>query len=124
MAEQENPMRKIITRCWDDEAFKERLLADPAATLRAEGVQISEGVTVNVVIDTEDVQTLVIPAPERALSDAEIAAVASGGSCIRSLSQSMDTICRDTRSCVGSRSLVKDVCDYGCYDLVCWDQPI
>ena len=41
MAEQENPMRKIITRCWDDEAFKERLLADPAATLAAEGVQLS-----------------------------------------------------------------------------------
>ena len=35
MPEQENAMQNIITRCWEDEAFKERLLADPAATLRA-----------------------------------------------------------------------------------------
>ena len=37
MAEQENPLQRVITKCWDDEAFKERLLADPAATLAARG---------------------------------------------------------------------------------------
>ena len=40
MSETGNPMHKVITKCWEDEAFKARLLADPAATLAAEGVQV------------------------------------------------------------------------------------
>ena len=79
MAEQENPLQKVITKCWDDEAFKERLLADPAATLAAEGMQVPEGVTVNVAVDSKDVRTLVIPLPPTAgLSDAELDQVAGG----------------------------------------------
>ena len=75
----ENPMQGIITKCWDDEAFKERLLADPAATLAAEGVQIPEGVTVNVAVDAEDVRTLVIPLPPTGeLGDAELAEISAG----------------------------------------------
>ena len=31
MSERDNPMQKVITKCWEDEAFKKRLLADPAA---------------------------------------------------------------------------------------------
>ena len=84
MAEQENPLEKVITKCWDDEAFKERLLADPAATLAAEGMQVPEGVTINVAVDAEDVRTLVIPLPPTAgLSDAELDQVAGGSwSCV------------------------------------------
>ena len=84
MPEQENPLQKIITKCWEDEAFKARLLADPAATLAAEGMQVPEGVTVNVAVDSKDVRTLVIPLPPTAgLSDAELDQVAGGtwGSC-------------------------------------------
>ena len=78
MAEQENPMQKIITKCWEDEAFKERLLADPAATLAAEGVQVPEGVTINVAVDSEDVRTLVIPLPPTAeLGDVELDSIAA-----------------------------------------------
>ena len=83
MAAQENPLQKVITKCWEDEAFKERLLADPAATLAAEGVEIPKGMTVNVAVDSEDVRTLVIPLPPSgALSDRELSAVA-GGICTR-----------------------------------------
>ena len=79
MSEADNPMQKVITKCWGDEVFKERLLADPAATLKAEGVQVPEGITVNVAVDTEDVRTLVIPlAPAGAMSDGELTAVAGG----------------------------------------------
>ena len=79
MTEQENPLQKIIIKCWEDEAFKEMLLADPAATLAAEGVEVPEGVTVNVAVDAEDVRTLVIPLPPiGALSDGELTAVTGG----------------------------------------------
>jgi len=79
MAEQEDPLQKIITKCWEDEAFKARLLADPAATLAAEGMQVPEGITVNVAVDTEDVRTLVIPLPPTGeLSDAALDTVDGG----------------------------------------------
>ena len=79
MAEQDNPLQKVITRCWEDEAFKAQLLADPAATLAAEGVQVPEGVTINVAVDAEDVRTLVIPLPPTmALGDEELASVSAG----------------------------------------------
>ncbi len=80
--DQEDPLQRVITRCWDDEAFKARLLADPATTLRAEGVEIPEGVTVNVAVDSKDVRTLVIPLPPTAgLSDAELDQVAGAAWC-------------------------------------------
>ena len=76
MNDQEDPLQRVITRCWDDEAFKARLLADPATTLRAEGV------TVNVAVDSKDVRTLVIPLPPTAgLSDAELDQVAGAAWC-------------------------------------------
>ena len=87
MAEQDNPMQKVITKCWEDEAFKERLLADPAATLAAEGVQVPEGVTINVAVDSADVRTLVIPPPPTTeLGDVELDSIAAAdgsapGSC-------------------------------------------
>ena len=84
MAEQENPLQRIISKCWEDDAFKERLLDDPATTLAAEGVQIPEGITVNVVVDTDDVRTLVIPLPPTTeLGDVELDAItaAAWGGC-------------------------------------------
>jgi len=81
--EQENPLQRIVTRCWDDEAFKERLLADPAATLAAEGVKVPEGMTVNVAVDSETVRTLVIPLPRAgALGDGELFAMSGGAGTI------------------------------------------
>jgi hypothetical protein len=73
-------MLGVITKCWEDEAFKERLQADPAATLAEAGVEVPAGVTVRVAVDTEDVRTLVIPPPPTAaLSDAELEAAVGGG---------------------------------------------
>ena len=79
MAEQGNPLQKVITKCWEDEAFKERLLADPAATLAAEGLQIPEGMNIKVAVDAADVRTLVIPLPPATeLGDAELDSLAAG----------------------------------------------
>ena len=57
----ENPMQKIIARCWEDEEFKKRLMADPAKILGAEGVSVPDGVSIRVVEDTDQVRTLIIP---------------------------------------------------------------
>jgi hypothetical protein len=73
-----SPMQRVIAKCWEDDAFKERLLADPAGTLAAEGVEIPEGVTVNVAVDTEATRTLVIPWEHSALGDAALADVYGG----------------------------------------------
>jgi len=79
MGAHENPMQRIIAKCWEDEAFKARLLADPAATLEAEGVEVPEGVTINVVEDTAQVHNLVIPAQPGRLEDAALDAIAAAG---------------------------------------------
>ena len=34
MTEQANLHQQIIAKCWADDAFKQRLLADPAGTLK------------------------------------------------------------------------------------------
>ncbi|MEI6452653.1 MAG: NHLP leader peptide family RiPP precursor [Actinomycetes bacterium] len=88
MTAQEDPWGGIVAKCWEDEAFKARLLADPAATLREEGVELPKGVTVSVALDSEDVRTLVIPrSPSLALTDEELAIVAGSHGC---LPQSLD----------------------------------
>jgi hypothetical protein len=70
---------KIAVKCWEDGSFKERLRADPAAILAAEGLQIPEGVHVHIVFDSEDSLTLVLPmAPARELRDADLDGVAGG----------------------------------------------
>ena len=40
MKEQDKTMSEVIAKCWADEGFKQRLLADPMATLKAEGLEI------------------------------------------------------------------------------------
>lgn len=73
-------MQGVITKCWEDEAFKERLVADPAATLAEEGLEIPKGVTVNVAVDSEGMRTLVVPRPpSRGVPDEALDQVLGGG---------------------------------------------
>ena len=91
MAESGDSLQKVITKCWDDEAFKERLLADPAATLAAEGVEVPEGVTIRVAVDTEEVRTLVIPAAPSELGDWELDRLGiAAGNCATDCATQMD----------------------------------
>ncbi|TWB15513.1 putative ribosomally synthesized peptide [Nitrospirillum amazonense] len=69
---------KIIAKAWADDAFKARLLADPAAVLTAEGVEVPAGITFRVVEDTAVTQTLVLPARPTEMSDADLGGVAGG----------------------------------------------
>ena len=59
--EQDKKIGKIIAKAWADDAFKKKLLADPAATLKAEGVELSQGSEVRVLENTDKVFHLVIP---------------------------------------------------------------
>jgi hypothetical protein len=54
-AEQAKKMSQLVAKCWSDESFKRKLLADPAATLRAEGVplEVPAGVSVKALENTE-----------------------------------------------------------------------
>jgi hypothetical protein len=79
MTTAENPMQKIITRCWEDEAFKKRLMADPAKILGAEGVSVQDGVSIRVVEDTEQVRTLIIPPAPSHLDDDQLKGITGGG---------------------------------------------
>ncbi len=78
MNDQAKQYQQLIAKCWADDAFKQRLLADPAGTLTAEGMAVPEGVTVRVVEDTAQAVTLVIPTRPTELTD-EALAVGGGG---------------------------------------------
>jgi len=78
---QSKKMNQIIAKCWSDERFKQKLLTDPAATLKAEGVTVPEGVSVTALENTDKVLYLVVPAKPMDLSDNELDNVAGGTSC-------------------------------------------
>jgi len=60
---------RVIAKAWADEDFKNALKADPKAALRSQGIEVPEGVTLNVFENSEDVINLVLPKlPEMALA--------------------------------------------------------
>ena len=73
---------QVIARATKDEAFRQRLAADPRAVLAGEyNVHIPESVRVRVIEDSADTVSIVLPAAENAvqdLSDEELEAAAGG----------------------------------------------
>ncbi|TWB15511.1 putative ribosomally synthesized peptide [Nitrospirillum amazonense] len=63
---------KIIAKAWTDAAFKARLLADPAAVLKAEGIDVPSGVRLSIVENTASSYTLVLPPKPVDMSDADL----------------------------------------------------
>jgi len=80
MTDQSKQYQQLIAKCWADEAFKQRLLADPAATLKAEGLDVPKGVSVRVLENTAQVFNLVIPLVPTDISDEGLVSVAGGAS--------------------------------------------
>jgi hypothetical protein len=76
--EQARAWGSVVARAWSDEAFKQRLLADPAAVLRENGVDVPAGTQVQVHEATSSVAHLVLPARPAEISDEQLAAVAGG----------------------------------------------
>ena len=83
--EQSKKIGQILAKCWSDEIFKKKLIADPVGTLKADGAKMPEGMSVNVVENTDKVFNLVIPAKPTDLTDADLNKVAGGvGICLKS----------------------------------------
>ena len=53
--EQGKKMGQLIAKCWADEGFKRKLLADPAATLKAEGAELPAGLSIKALADDDKV---------------------------------------------------------------------
>jgi len=81
MPENEPEFGKIVAKAWRDPAVKAELIANPAAALKAEGIDVPAGMTVTVVEDTDKQFHLVLPpVPTDELSDEALDAVAGGAS--------------------------------------------
>jgi hypothetical protein len=70
--EQGKKISQVIAKCWADEGFKQKVLADPVATLKAEGVELPAGMTYVAHEDTDKVVHLIIPAKPTGLSDDDL----------------------------------------------------
>jgi len=69
----------IVAHAWADANFKKRLLGDPAAVPKEQGVTVPAGVRVKVLEDTADVVHLTLPGkPTGELSDEQLARTAGG----------------------------------------------
>ena len=83
MTDETNKMNTLIAACWKDDALKQRFLSDPHAVLADHGMDVPEGMNVNVVENTDTTVNVTLPAaPEglAELSDDELANAAAGGS--------------------------------------------
>jgi hypothetical protein len=82
----DNPDR-VIAKAWADEDFREALMANPKAALRAQGIEVPEGLTLRVFENSDTVFNLVLPKlPDLALvgetlDQADWAARCGGGGC-------------------------------------------
>ena len=82
MTDETNKMNTLIVACWKDDALKHRFLSDPHAVLAEHGMDVPEGINVNVVENTDNTVHVTLPAAPTAngadLSDEELEN-ASGG---------------------------------------------
>src|SRR5688572_22386511 len=67
--EKDKKMSQIIAKCWADEGFKKKLLADATGTLKAEGEELPAGLSYKAVENTDKVVHLVIPFKPTELSE-------------------------------------------------------
>ena len=86
MTEQRNQLADLFAACWKDEALKQRFMADPKAVLAEYGMDVPDGMDVNVVENTDTTVHITMPAPPMPaspsggmdLSDDELSNAAGG----------------------------------------------
>lgn len=79
MTEQRNQLADLFAACWKDEALKTRFMADPKAVLAEYGMDVPDGMDVNVVENTDNTVHITLPMkPSGDLSDDELSDAAGG----------------------------------------------
>ena len=81
MTEQNNAFAELFAACWKDDALKARFMADPKTVLAEHGIDVPDGINVNVVENSDNTVHITMPqAPDGAgdLSDEELSNVAGG----------------------------------------------
>jgi len=81
MTDETNKMNVLIAACWKDDALKQRFLSDPHAVLAEHGMDVPEGINVNVVENTDTTVHVTLPAAPHGhaeLSDEELENAAGG----------------------------------------------
>ena len=81
MTEQRNQLASLFAACWKDDALKARFMADPKAVLAEYGMDVPDGIDVNVVENSDNTVHITMPAAPagaQELSDDELTAVAAG----------------------------------------------
>lgn len=71
-------MNKLILRCWADEGFKQRFIADPEAVMKEAGLKIPDGMEYKVVENTDKVNYVVLPLKPDMLSDEQLEEITGG----------------------------------------------
>jgi hypothetical protein len=82
MTKQRTQLAALVAACWKDEALKARFMTDPKAVLAEHGINVPDGINVNVVENSDNTVHITMPmAPAGVgeLSDEELANVAGGG---------------------------------------------
>lgn len=81
MTDQKNKLATLFADSWKDETLRARLLDDPSTVLTEYGLDVPEGVQVQVVANTENTVHITLPSEpvdESILSDEEIQEAAGG----------------------------------------------
>lgn len=74
---------QLVAKAWTDPALKKRLLADPEAVLKENGLPVQAGARVTVHENSAQAIHLVLPPrpPAGEISDADLQQVAAGSTC-------------------------------------------
>ena len=81
MTEERNKLAELFAACWKDEALKARFMTDPKAVMAEHGIDVPDGMDVNVVENSDNTVHItmpVAPAGYGDLSDEELTNVAGG----------------------------------------------
>ena len=81
MTEQRNAMAELFAACWKDEALKARFMSGPKAVLAERGIDVPDGIDVNVVENSDNTVHITMPkAPTgpTELFDEELATTVEG----------------------------------------------
>ena len=82
MTEDRSRLAELFAACWKDEALKQRFMSDTKTVLAEYGMNLPDGIDVNVVENGDSCVHITMPAPPsgyQGLSDEELSMAAGGG---------------------------------------------